>query len=271
MAEIVGVRFRPEDNIVYFDPQDMNFKIGDLCVADSQYGEEIGRIVTSVRHISAHLDEKFPKIKRRASAEDIKKMKLLEEKEKEALVIAREKAKKRELPMRIIKVRYMFDKSRIVFYFVADNRIDFRELVRDLAAIFKTRIEMRQVGVRDAARILGGIGMCGREVCCRTFLFEFEPISLRTAKEQNLSLNSEKITGICGRLKCCLAFEYPYYKELLDLVPPLGTKVKVNEEVEGKVSGVNIFNRSVYIDLLEGGRIEIPIEELEVADNEGEI
>ncbi len=263
MAEIVGVRFRPEDNIVYFDPQGIDFKIGDLCVADSQYGEEIGRIVTSIRKIDALLDKKFPKIKRRATKEDIEKMKVLEKKEVEALSIAREKAKKRELPMRLIKVRYMFDKSRVVFYFVAENRIDFRELVRDLAAIFKTRIEMRQVGVRDAAKILGGIGMCGREVCCRTFLFEFEPISLRTAKEQNLSLNSEKITGICGRLKCCLAFEYPYYKELLDLVPPLGTKIKIDDELEGKIAGVNIFNRSVFVDLIEGGRIEIPIEEVQ--------
>ncbi len=262
MAEIVGVRFRPEDNIVYFDPQGISFKIGELCVADSQYGEEVGRIVTSVRKIEAHLDEKFPKIKRKATREDIEKMKLFEKKEEEALLIAREKAKKRELPMRLIKVRYMLDKSRIVFYFVAENRIDFRELVRDLAAIFKTRIEMRQVGVRDAAKILGGIGMCGEEVCCRKFLFEFEPISLRTAKEQNLSLNSEKITGICGRLKCCLAFEYPYYRELLDMIPPIGTRVRIDDELEGKIGGVNIFKKSVFIDLIEGGRVEVPIENL---------
>ncbi len=262
MARIVGVRFRPEDNIVYYDPQNMEFKIGDLCVADSQYGEEIGKIVTSMKEIDAHLDEKFPKIKRKPTKEDLEKMKVLKKKEEEALVIAKEKAKKRELPMRLIKVRYMLDKSRVVFYFVADNRIDFRELVRDLAAIFKTRIEMRQVGVRDAAKILGGIGMCGKEVCCREFLFEFEPISLRTAKEQNLSLNSEKITGICGRLKCCLAFEYPYYRELLDLIPPIGTKVKLDDEIEGRIGGVNIFKKSVFIDLVEGGRIEVPIEEL---------
>ncbi|HID16643.1 MAG TPA: stage 0 sporulation protein [Candidatus Atribacteria bacterium] len=264
MAKIIGVRFRPEDNLVYFDPQNIDFVIGDLCVADSQYGEEIGRIVTNIKEINAVIDERFPKIKRKATPDDIKKMKKLEKKEEEALVIAKEKAKIRELPMRLIKVRYMLDKSRIVFYFVAENRIDFRELVRDLAAIFKTRIEMRQVGIRDAAKILGGIGMCGREVCCRTFLFEFEPISLRTTKEQNLSLNSEKITGICGRLKCCLSYEYPYYKELLELIPPIGTKIKVNDELEGKISGVNIFNKTVFVDLLEGSRIEIPIEELKI-------
>ena len=263
MAEIIGVRFRPEDDIAYYNPHGVDLLRGDHCLAKSIYGEEIGRVIIGPKNIPADIDESFPRIIRKANQSDFKKMKVLEKKENEAFGVGKEKIKKHNLPMKLIKVRYTFDKARIIFYFVADSRVDFRELVKDLASVFRTRIEMRQVGVRDAAKILGGIGMCGREVCCRTFLFNFQLVSLRMAKEQNLSLNSEKITGICGRLKCCLGFEHAYYEELLKAIPPVGSKIRISDDIQGKIGGINIFNRTIFIDVQNGGRIEVPVEEVE--------
>lgn len=213
MAWVVGVRFKPAGKIYYFDGEDLELKAGDSVIVETIRGIEYGQVAIGKREVKEEdLVLPLKKVIRQATEQDIADFSTNKEKEREALELCREKVKQHGLPMRLIDVEYTFDMGKIIFYFTAEGRVDFRELVKDLAAIFKTRIELRQIGVRDEAKMLGGIGSCGRILCCNNFLGEFEPVSIRMAKEQNLSLNPTKISGICGRLMCCLKYESDQYE-----------------------------------------------------------
>ncbi|HBQ86108.1 MAG TPA: stage 0 sporulation protein [Syntrophomonas sp.] len=214
MAWVVGVRFKPAGKIYHFDCEDIeDLHQDDAVIVETIRGIEYGRAAVGPREMNEEqLVMPLKKVLRKASAQDIESHQRNKDKEKEALEICKQKVKEHQLPMRLIDVEYTFDMSKIIFYFTAEGRVDFRELVKDLASIFKTRIELRQIGVRDEAKMLGGIGTCGRVLCCNNFLGEFEPVSIRMAKEQNLSLNPTKISGICGRLMCCLKYESELYE-----------------------------------------------------------
>lgn len=208
MPEVVGVRFKPAGKIYYFDAVDINPKIGEAVIVETVRGIEYGETVVGPRCVDEEsLVLPLKKVIRKATAEDQAILAENREKEKEAFAICQTKIEEHQLPMHLIDVEYTFDRGKIIFYFTAEGRVDFRELVRDLASIFRTRIELRQIGVRDEAKMLGGIGSCGRVLCCTSFLGDFEPVSIRMAKDQNLSLNPTKISGICGRLMCCLKYE----------------------------------------------------------------
>jgi len=212
VAWVAGIRFRPAGKIYYFECEDIDLNPGDGVIVETIRGIEFGTVVIGKKELpEEELVLPLKPVIRKATPEDIKVHQSNKAKEKEALEICKQKVREHELPMRLIDVEYTFDMGKIIFYFTAEGRVDFRELVKDLAAIFKTRIELRQIGVRDEAKMLGGIGPCGRVLCCHNFLGEFEPVSIRMAKEQNLSLNPTKISGICGRLMCCLKYESELY------------------------------------------------------------
>ncbi len=212
MAFVVGVRFKSAGKIYYFDNEDLELEVGEAVIVETVRGVEYGEVAIKKRDVEEdQLVLPLKKVLRKANAEDQAVYHRNKDKEKEALEICREKVKLHKLPMRLIDVEYTFDMGKIIFYFTAESRVDFRDLVKDLAAIFKTRIELRQIGVRDEAKMLGGIGTCGRILCCNNFLGEFVPVSIRMAKEQRLSLNPTKISGICGRLMCCLKYESEMY------------------------------------------------------------
>ena len=213
MTCVAGIRFKPAGKIYYFDSENIDLSPGDEVVVETIRGIEFGTVALGTKEVGQELlVMPLKKVLRRASEADQKVYLANQEKEREALKICAEKVKEHQLPMRLIDAEYTFDMCKIIFYFTAEGRVDFRELVKDLAAIFKTRIELRQIGVRDEAKMLGGIAACGRVLCCNGFLGEFEPVSIRMAKEQNLSLNPAKISGICGRLMCCLKFESELYE-----------------------------------------------------------
>lgn len=213
MAWVVGVRFKPAGKIYYFDSEEVELVNGDQVIVETVRGIEFGQVAIGRREMEeAKLVLPLKKVIRKAAPEDQAAAQRNKEKEREALETCRRKVAEHGLPMRLIDVEYTFDMGKIIFYFTAEGRVDFRELVKDLASIFKTRIELRQIGVRDEAKMLGGIGTCGRMLCCCSFLGEFEPVSIRMAKEQNLSLNPTKISGICGRLMCCLKYESEMYE-----------------------------------------------------------
>lgn len=221
MALVVGVRFKPAGKMYYFDNSNLDLQIGDAVIVETARGIERGVVAINKRDVSEdQLVLPLKKVIRKATEEDEAAFQQNKAKEAEALEICREKVKAHALPMRLIDVEYTFDMGKIIFYFTAESRVDFRELVKDLASIFRTRIELRQIGVRDEAKMLGGMGTCGRELCCHNFLGEFAPVSIRMAKEQHLSLNPAKISGICGRLMCCLKYE----SEMYDSKKPEGKK-----------------------------------------------
>jgi cell fate regulator YaaT (PSP1 superfamily) len=212
LIEVVGVRFKSLGKIYYFDPMGLTLPAGSEVVVETARGLEFGKAVLGNRQVEAKkVVQPLRKVVRAATAEDREKMLATRKKEDQARVLCQEKILQRQLPMKLVGVEYSFDSSKVLFYFTAEGRIDFRELVKDLAAVFKTRIELRQIGVRDEAKMLGGMGSCGRELCCASFLSDFEPVSIRMAKEQRLSLNPSKISGICGRLMCCLKYESSSY------------------------------------------------------------
>lgn len=245
---VVGVRFKPVGKIYYFDPAELPVEKGSHVVVETSRGTEYGTVVIGKRDISEdEVVQPLKKVSRIATEQDEERYTANKEKEKEALDICHEKIKKHNLPMRLIDVEITFDNSKIIFYFTADNRIDFRELVKDLASVFKTRIELRQVGVRDETKMLGGIGICGRPLCCNTYLSEFIPVSIKMAKEQSLSLNPTKISGICGRLMCCLKNEQEAYEELNSNLPDIGEKVKTFDGFKGEVVSVNVLRQKVKI------------------------
>lgn len=248
MVKIVGVRFRNAGKVYYFDPKDYKIQVGDHVIVETARGIEYGTVTGKVQEVpEGKVVQPLKPVIRVASAEDDAKAKRNLEKEKEAMRICKEKIRKHELEMKLIDAEYTFDNNKVLFYFTADGRIDFRELVKDLAAVFRTRIELRQIGVRDETKILGGIGSCGRPLCCSTFLSEFAPVSIRMAKEQNLSLNPTKISGVCGRLMCCLKNEEETYEYLNSKLPGIGDTVTTVTGLKGEVSSVNVLRQKVKI------------------------
>ena len=248
MIKVIGVRFRQAGKIYNFSPADFQVKVGDHVIVETARGIEYGSVVQGIREVA---DDKvimpLKSVIRIATEEDDKKSIENNEKEKKAFKICKEKIAKHGLEMKLIETEYTFDNNKVLFYFTADGRIDFRELVKDLASVFKTRIELRQVGVRDETKMLGGIGICGRPLCCNTYLSEFIPVSIKMAKEQSLSLNPTKISGICGRLMCCLKNEQEAYEELNSNLPDIGEKVKTFDGFKGEVVSVNVLRQKVKI------------------------
>ena len=247
MANIIGVRFKKPGKIYFFDPDGIEIEQGEHVIVETAMGKEYGEVAIANRNIPDNRQVKpLIKIIRVATNKDKKQHEENKEKEKEALKICEKKIKEHGLDMKLTDVEYKFDRSKLLFFFKADGRIDFRDLVKDLAAIFKTRIELRQIGVRDEVKNLGGNGMCGRELCCCSFLGNFETVSIKMAKEQNISLNPSKISGNCGRLMCCLKYEQEVYEEKLKRLPKVGAIVKT-EDGEGEVCGVETLKEIVKV------------------------
>ena len=252
MKNIIGVRFKKLGKIYFFNPRDFKVKKGTKVIVETAQGEEYGEVLIPNRYVD---DEKIisplKKVTRIANGKDHKHYEECRKIEKEAFEVCKKKIKEHKLAMTLTDVEYKFDNSKILFYFTADGRIDFRELVKDLAAIYKTRIELRQIGVRDEVKRIGGNGVCGRELCCCSFLRDFEAVSIKMAKEQNLSLNPCKISGNCGRLMCCLKYENEVYEEKLEKLPNIGAIVKT-EDGEGEVDNIETLKEVVRVKLKDG-------------------
>ena len=248
MTRVIGVRFRPAGKIYYFAPGKFHIRQGDKVIVETARGIEFGTVVTGPKEVKdEEVMQPLKSVIRIATEEDKRAEEKNREKEKEAFEICLEKIRKHNLDMKLINAEYTFDNNKVLFYFTADGRIDFRELVKDLAAVFRTRIELRQIGVRDETKIRGGIGICGRPLCCHTYLSEFAPVSIKMAKEQNLSLNPTKISGVCGRLMCCLTDEEETYEELNSRLPAIGDTVTTNEGLKGEVQSVSVLRQLVKV------------------------
>lgn len=280
MVTIVGVRFKKAGKIYYFLPGEETLTIDDGVIVETARGVEYGTVVIGPKEVAKDsLVMPVKEVMRKATPKDLQQLEKNEEREEKAFAICLEKIAKRKLPMKLINVEYTFDMNKIVFFFTADGRIDFRELVKDLATVFRTRIELRQVGVRDEAKVLNGIGACGRPLCCSNFLGDFSPVSIRMAKDQNLSLNPTKISGICGRLMCCLNYEDDLYKKGGDLYvkkdrtpsprdvePPGIGKEVVTDEGIGKVLKVNHHKHTVKVQLEAGRTIDLKWSDVALPD-----
>ena len=248
MIKIVGVRFRSAGKIYYFDPAGYDMIVGTHVIVETARGVEYGTVMIEPREVDEDkVVRPLKPVIRVATPADEKQEQRNKEKEKEAFKICLEKIAKHKLEMKLVEAEYTFDNNKLLFYFTADGRIDFRELVKDLAAVFRTRIELRQIGVRDETKILGGIGICGRELCCKSYLSEFAPVSIKMAKEQNLSLNPTKISGVCGRLMCCLKNEEETYEYLNSRLPNIGDMVTTPEGLKGEVQSVNVLRQLVKV------------------------
>ncbi|HHW32054.1 MAG TPA: stage 0 sporulation family protein [Clostridiaceae bacterium] len=257
MVTVVGVRFKEAGKIYYFDPDNLQIDLNENVIVETARGIEFGKVVIPNREVpDEDIVAPLKKVIRIATEEDKKHYEENKQKEKEAFNICLEKIKNHNLDMKLIGVEYTFDNNKILFYFTADGRVDFRELVKDLAAVFKTRIELRQIGVRDESKMMGGIGICGRVLCCRSFLGEFEPVSIKMAKEQGLSLNPCKISGACSRLMCCLKYEHEVYEELLARTPKIGAIVETPEG-QGVVIEANILKEIVKVKLDKGNEADL--------------
>ena len=266
MIKVIGVRFRHVGKIYYFDPKDYPVCEGDHVIVETARGVEYGFVVLGPREVSEEkVIQPLKSVIRVATPKDDAREENNRKKEKEAFQICLKKIREHNLDMKLIEAEYTFDNNKVLFYFTADGRIDFRELVKDLAAVFKTRIELRQIGVRDETKILGGIGICGRPLCCHTFLSEFAPVSIKMAKEQNLSLNPTKISGVCGRLMCCLKNEQETYEYLNKKLPAVGDYVTTPDGLKGEVSSVYVLRQlvKVLVDVNDEKEIqEYKVEEL---------
>lgn len=264
MQKIVGIRFKPTGKIYFFDPLQIFLKPGDNVIVETARGMEFGTVVSKVDTVDDQmLKHPIKPVIRKASAKDVKLHLANLAKTPQALSLCRAQVEKRGLKMKVIKAEYTFDSSKVIFSFTADGRIDFRELVKDLASIFRIRIELRQVGVRDESKMLGGIGQCGRELCCSKWLSEFQPVSIKMAKEQGLSLNPGKISGICGRLLCCLQYEHAHYEDTLNRLPEPGTRVKTPDG-EGIVQKVNAIKENLTVRMV--GEEDSPIRDYSAED-----
>ena len=258
MTRVIGVRFRPAGKIYFFSPGKYEIKTGDKVIVETARGVEFGSVVSGLKEVEDDkITQPLKSVIRIATQDDIRKEEKNREKEKEAFNICLEKIRKHGLEMKLIDAEYTFDNNKVLFYFTADGRIDFRELVKDLASVFRTRIELRQIGVRDETKILGGIGICGRPLCCHTHLSEFAPVSIKMAKEQNLSLNPTKISGVCGRLMCCLKNEEETYEELNRKLPNVGDFVTTDNGLKGEVQSVNVLRQLVKVIVDVGDEKEI--------------
>ena len=266
MAKVVGVRFRNVGKIYYFNPKNYKVKPGDHVIVETARGVEYGKVVLAPKDvIDDQVVHPLKEVLRVATKDDDEREKYNRKRERDAFKICQKKIREHGLEMKLIDAEYTFDNNKVLFYFTADGRIDFRQLVKDLASIFKTRIELRQIGVRDETKILGGIGICGRCLCCHTYLSEFAPVSIRMAKEQNLSLNQTKISGVCGRLMCCLKNEQETYEELNRRLPGIGDTVTTPDGIQGNVQSVNVLRQLVKVVVEIGDEKEIqefPVGEL---------
>lgn len=248
MINVIGVRFRRAGKVYYFDPVGYDVKVSDNVIVETARGVEYGQVVLGPRNVEeSKIVQPLKEVIRKATKEDDEIECKNKIKEKEAFKICLEKIKKHGLEMKLIDSEYTFDNNKVLFYFTADGRIDFRELVKDLASVFKTRIELRQIGVRDETKIIGGIGICGRPLCCNVHLTEFAPVSIKMAKEQNLSLNPTKISGVCGRLMCCLKNEEEAYEELNSKLPNVGDFVTTDDGLKGEVQSVSVLKQLVKV------------------------
>ncbi|WP_026693239.1 PSP1 domain-containing protein [Peribacillus kribbensis] len=255
MFDVVGVRFKKAGKIYYFDPGDLDIPKDEFVIVETVRGVEFGKVVTARKQVGEK-DVVLP-LKKVLRVADAKDRMIVEENKaaaEEAYSTCCNKVEEHQLDMKLVDVEYTFDRNKVIFYFTADGRVDFRELVKDLASIFRTRIELRQIGVRDEAKMLGGIGPCGRMLCCSTFLGDFEPVSIKMAKDQNLSLNPTKISGLCGRLMCCLKYENDEYESAKEQLPDLGEMIQTPNGT-GKVVGLNILERVLQIELVEQERV----------------
>ena len=257
MVKVVGVRFKKAGKVYYFDPDRLNIKTGDNVIVETARGIEFGEVVISAREVEDHeIVAPLKKVMRIASEEDKKHADENARKEKEAFEVCLRKIRDHNLEMKLIDVEYTFDNNKILFYFTADGRVDFRELVKDLAAVFKTRIELRQIGVRDESKMMGGIGVCGRVLCCNSYLGEFQPVSIKMAKEQGLSLNPAKISGACGRLMCCLKYEQEAYEQILKKAPKVGAIVETPDG-QGLVVETYLVKEMVKVRLDKGNETDL--------------
>lgn len=259
MVKVVGVRFKKAGKIYYFDPDEFIIDSGANVIVETARGVEFGEAVIPNREVAdEEIVAPLKKVMRIASEEDSKHADENRRKEKEAFQTCLQKIKDHNLEMKLIDVEYTFDNNKILFYFTADGRVDFRELVKDLAAVFKTRIELRQIGVRDESKMMGGIGVCGRVLCCSSYLGEFQPVSIKMAKEQGLSLNPTKISGTCGRLMCCLKYEQDAYEEIIKRVPRMGAIVETPEG-QGVVMDISLLKEVVRVRLDKGNEADLRI------------
>ena len=264
--KVVGVRFRKAGKVYYFDPLEFDIKQGSNVIVETARGVEFGYVVMGIRDLPEEkITQPLKPVLRPATEEDVKTQEANAAREKEAFKVCLEKIRKHNLEMKLIDSEYTFDNNKLLFYFTADGRVDFRELVKDLASVFKTRIELRQIGVRDETKILGGIGVCGRALCCHTYLSEFIPVSIKMAKEQNLSLNPTKISGVCGRLMCCLKNEEEAYEELNSHLPSVGEYVTTPDGLRGEVQSTSVLKQLVKV-IVTLDNDEKEIREYKVAD-----
>ena len=266
MASVIGVRFRNAGKLYYFDPGELWPTAGDAVIVETARGLEYGEVVTGVKEVNdEQITPPLKKVIRVATAEDAQHQKENESKEKDALAICQKKISEHKLQMKLVGCEYTFDNSKILFYFTSDKRVDFRVLVKDLASVFRTRIELRQIGVRDEAKMIGGLGLCGRPVCCAAFLGDFQPVSIKMAKEQSLSLNPTKISGVCGRLMCCLKYEEDNYEATRKRMPKVGKEV-ITPDGNGIVVDLNILKETVRVRIPKGDGTEqkdYPLEEVQ--------
>ncbi len=257
---IVGIRFRPAGRIYYFDPQEQSFTTGQYVIVETVRGTEAGRVVIASKKIAEDdLSDPLKPVLRLATEDELRTMLSFKSKEKEALLRCHERVQQHHLPMKLVEAEYTFDGSRLTFYFTADERVDFRALVRDLAATFRTRIELRQIGARDQAKLQGGVGPCGKTLCCSSWITDFGVVSIKMAKEQGLPLNPSKISGVCGRLLCCLSYENDNYIQAKQLMPQIGA-ILTTPSGPGKVVAINVPKNSVEVMLESGVTIQVPVE-----------
>lgn len=261
---VVGIQFNKAGKIYYFSPHSEDLRAGQVVIVETERGLEIGTVAIGVRDVPrSNLNLPLKPVVRLATQDDLSKAMENQQRETQAMVTAEEKVRSHGLPMKLTDAQYTFDRKRVTFSFTAEGKVDFRKLVRDLASTFRTRIELRQIGARDQAKIVGGIGDCGRQLCCNTFLREFQPVSIKMAKEQGLALNPPKLIGQCGRLKCCLRYEYEIYVVLKKELPPLGSLVRVPDG-QGSVVDLNIPSQKVIVQVSDGTRVEVPAQKVKV-------
>lgn len=269
MPRVVGIRFRPAGRIYFFDPAGKELTNGNFVIVETARGIEAGRVVIAPKQVAeAELLDPLKPVLRLATEEDLRQLLAFKSKEKNALMRCAQRVEFHKLPMKLVEAEYTYDGSRLTFYFTSEERVDFRALVRDLAAQFRTRIELRQIGARDQAKLLGGVGPCGKTLCCSSWLTEFGVVSIKMAKEQGLPLNPSKISGVCGRLMCCLSYENEQYLEAKQGMPVVGAYVNTPSGL-GKVVEVNVLNRAVAVVLESGVTIHVPVADLEAPKRSG--
>ena len=268
MADIVGVRFKRAGKVYYFEPAGIDLEVGDWVVVETTRGLELGQVVIAPKQVLAsEVTKPLKPVARKAEPEDIERAQKLEGKEREALVECGQLVAKLNLPMKLLSAEYNLDGSRLSIFFSAEGRVDFRELVRELSSCLKVRVELRQVGPRDGAKLVGGFGRCGRPLCCQSFLTEFTPVSIKMAKEQDLPLNPMKISGVCGRLLCCLGYEFEQYRAMKKKLPREGQSVSTPMGVASVVGG-NPLEEKVLVELEGGARVELPLSEVTLEDEQ---